>query len=388
MNPGVERLSRSAALQGDAALARLARARVAVSGIGGVGSWCAEALARTGVGSLTLVDDDRVAVSNVNRQCPATMATVGRPKVEAMAARLAEIAPEAEIVPCAMRFTGDGEFDLGGFDAVVDAIDSVDCKAQLILAATAAGVPTVSSMGAALRVDPTRVRVTRFEKVEGDGLARALRQRFRRLGRFPGRFAAVWSTEMPRADGGKNVRGSIMPVTAAFGMALAGEIIRRLADGAEREANAPSVAVRAVVALGSNIEPRGDFIARALAALGCLPSTRLLAVSAVEETEPVDVPEEFRDRRFLNCVAIFETCLEAADFSCRMHAIEDELGRVRTVRNGPRTIDLDLVDFGGMQSDDPELTLPHPRARERDFVWRPWRELERRLDGSAGKECR
>lgn len=378
MNPGVERLSRSAALLGDAALARLARARVAVIGIGGVGSWCAEALARTGVGSLTLVDDDRVAVSNVNRQCPATMATIGRPKVEAMAARLAEIAPEAEIVPCAMRFTGDGEFDLGGFDAVVDAIDSVDCKAQLILAATAAGVPTVSSMGAALRVDPTRVRVTRFEKVEGDGLARALRQRFRRLGRFPGRFAAVWSTETPRADGGKNVRGSIMPVTAAFGMALAGEIIRRLADGAER----------AVVALGSNIEPRGDYIARALAALGRLPSTRLLAVSAVEETEPVDVPEEFRDRRFLNCVAIFETCLEAADFSCRMHAIEDELGRVRTVRNGPRTIDLDLVDFGGMQSDDPELTLPHPRARERDFVWRPWRELERRLNGSAGKECR
>ena len=378
--------ARSEALLGEEAMKRLAAARVLVVGVGGVGSWCAEALVRTGLGHVTLMDDDVVAESNVNRQCPATAATIGWPKVEAMAERLRAINPQADVIARFERFEGFEGFEK--FDVVVDAIDSVDCKAELILGATEAGVPLVSSMGAALRLDPTKVRVTRFEKVEGDGLARALRQRFRRLGRFPGRFAAVWSTETPRADGGKNVRGSIMPVTAAFGMALAGEIIRRLADGAEREANAPSVAVRAVVALGSNIEPRGDYIARALAALGRLPSTRLLGVSAVEETEPVDVPEEFRDRRFLNCVAIFETCLEAAEFSRRMHAIEDELGRVRTVRNGPRTIDLDLVDFGGMQSDDPELTLPHPRARERDFVWRPWRELERRLDGSAGKECR
>lgn len=133
--------------------------------------------------------------------------------------------------------------------------------------------------------------------------------------------------------------------------------------------------VRAIVALGSNIEPRADYLARALAALAALPKTRLLQASAVVETDPVDVPPAFAEMKFLNQVAVFETTLDARGFSNRMHAIEDALGRVRTVRNGPRTIDLDLVDFGGVKMDDPELTLPHPRARERDFVMRPLAEL-------------
>lgn len=138
--------------------------------------------------------------------------------------------------------------------------------------------------------------------------------------------------------------------------------------------------VRAVVAFGSNIEPRRESLERALAALSGFPQTRLLAASEIEETEPVGVPDEFRDRKFLNRVAVYETALSARDFSVRMHHVEDWLGRVRgPVRNAPRTIDIDLVDFGGQVSDDPELTLPHPRAHERDFVWRPWRELERSL---------
>ena len=226
-----ERLSRSAALLGAERMARLAAARVLVVGVGGVGSWCAEALARTGAGHLTLVDGDAVAASNLNRQCPATVATLGRPKVEAMAARLGEVAPGCGVTALAVRYPDalpDG-FRLDGFDCVVDAIDSVDCKAELILAATAAGVPLVSSMGAALRTDPTRVRVTRFEKVEGDGLARALRQRFRRLGRFPSaKFGCVWSSEPPAPCAPGSVRGSLMQVTAAFGLCLAREAIGAL----------------------------------------------------------------------------------------------------------------------------------------------------------------
>ena len=132
---------------------------------------------------------------------------------------------------------------------------------------------------------------------------------------------------------------------------------------------------RAIVSLGSNVEPRADYLSRALAALAALPQTRLVAASSVAETEPVDVPPEFASQLFLNQVAVFETSLDPLDFSRRMHRIEDELGRVRTVRNGPRTIDIDLVDFGGMSLSVPELTLPHPRAREREFVMRPLAEL-------------
>ena len=118
--------------------------------------------------------------------------------------------------------------------------------------------------------------------------------------------------------------------------------------------------MQAVVSLGSNIEPRADYLARALAALAALPGTRLERASEPEETEPVGVPPEYAHLRFLNQLAIFETELEVHEFSRRMHAIEDALGRKRTVRNGPRT---------------PDLVLPHPRARERAFVMDPWRRL-------------
>ena len=135
------------------------------------------------------------------------------------------------------------------------------------------------------------------------------------------------------------------------------------------------VAKRVVVSLGSNIEPRADYLQRALAALSALPGTAFVRASSVLETEPVDVPAEFSALKFLNQVAIFETTLDPFEFSRRMHAIEDDLGRVRTVRNGPRTIDIDLIDFGGMVIDTPELVLPHPRAHFRDFVQTPLREL-------------
>ena len=145
--------------------------------------------------------------------------------------------------------------------------------------------------------------------------------------------------------------------------------------------------MQAVVSLGSNIEPRADYLARALAALAALPRTRLERASEPEETEPVGVPPEYAHLRFLNQLAIFETELEVHEFSRRMHAVEDALGRTRTVRNGPRTIDLDIVDFGGMVLDEPDLVLPHPRARERAFVMEPWRRLRQEV-ASGNAESR
>lgn len=133
--------------------------------------------------------------------------------------------------------------------------------------------------------------------------------------------------------------------------------------------------VRAIVSLGSNIEPRAEFLAQARAALASFPGTRLVQASSISETEPVDVPPEFAEQKFLNQIVVCETTLSPDDFACRMHAIEDALGRVRTVRNGPRTIDVDLIDFGGIVRNDPVLTLPHPRAHERAFVLNPLREL-------------
>lgn len=207
---------------GDRALSRLATLRIAVFGVGGVGSWCAEALVRSGARRLVLIDDDIVAPSNLNRQCEATDETLGASKVEAMKSRLLSIAPDAEIEALRVRFEPDSA--LPDADMIVDAIDSVDSKAALILAATEKGVPIVSSMGAALRRDPTKVELRRFDKVEGDGLARALRQRFKRLGRYPAkRFMAVCSTEPPAA---LETRASLMQVTAVFGMTLAAEVVR------------------------------------------------------------------------------------------------------------------------------------------------------------------
>lgn len=132
---------------------------------------------------------------------------------------------------------------------------------------------------------------------------------------------------------------------------------------------------RAVVSLGSNIGDRAAHLKRAVELLSVLPETKLVKVSGIIETEPVEVPKEFSGMKFLNQAAVFETNLSPHEFSDRMHAIEDDMGRVRLVRNGPRTIDIDLIDFGGVKMDDPELTLPHPRAKERDFVLVPLAEL-------------
>jgi tRNA A37 threonylcarbamoyladenosine dehydratase len=230
--------SRTELMLGTAALEALARTKVAVFGLGGVGGWCAEALVRSGVGRLMLVDSDKVAESNVNRQVMATTATVGEVKVEVLAKRLREINPLVELDVRARRYTEDtaGEFALGEYDYVVDAIDSLDCKAALIRHALSIPSATLfSSMGAALKIDPFQIRATEFRKVEGDGLARALRTKFKKTGGMPSRkFTCVWSPERrgnlgaETGDGepGKRVNGTVVHTTATFGFALAGLVVQ------------------------------------------------------------------------------------------------------------------------------------------------------------------
>lgn len=206
-------------------LAALGKVRVALFGVGGVGSWCAEGLVRTGVRRLTLVDSDRVAASNVNRQLMATTETIGELKVEALKRRLLALNPAAEIEARAERYdAGTAEsFSLGEYDFVIDAIDSVDCKALLICRALShPSVTLFSSMGAARRLDPLRVRTAEFWKIQGDGLARALRGRFRKSEETPQRrFMCVYSDEPPASQG----VGSLVQVTAVFGFALASMVV-------------------------------------------------------------------------------------------------------------------------------------------------------------------
>ncbi|MDE5913219.1 MAG: tRNA threonylcarbamoyladenosine dehydratase, partial [Muribaculaceae bacterium] len=219
--------ARERLVAGDAMMDALARTRIIVFGVGGVGSWCCEALCRSGAGHLTLVDSDLVAVSNINRQLMATTATVGRPKVDALAERLREINPAADIVARQEAYTADtaDSFALGSYDYVIDAIDSLADKALLIRMATAAPRPTTlfSSMGAARKLAPLQMRVSEFWQVKGCPLAAALRQRFKRSGLYPARkFKAVWSPEVRQnlmADAESN--GSLVHITAIWGMTLA-----------------------------------------------------------------------------------------------------------------------------------------------------------------------
>lgn len=228
-------LIRSRLALGEAAFARLRRARVAIFGLGGVGGWCAEALARTGVGSMLLVDFDRVAPSNLNRQLIATAGNLGRLKTEVLAERLAEAAPGTETATIAAAYTPENgaDFPLADCNCVIDAIDMLPAKAALIRHALSLPKCTLfSSMGAAGRLDPLRVKCAEFRKVSGDGLARALRRHFRQSGGLPERkFTCVYSDEpfSPDAqftENGKRVNGSIAPVTGAFGLALAGLVIK------------------------------------------------------------------------------------------------------------------------------------------------------------------
>lgn len=232
--------NRTERLLGAEAMAALAGVKVIIFGVGGVGSWCAESLMRTGLRHLTLVDADIVAVSNINRQAMATSSTVGMPKAEAMAARLRDINPEAEITAIQGLYTADTAeaFDLDSYDYIIDAIDSLADKALLILNATSTRRRFFSSMGAALKSDPTRIGVAEFWKVSGCPLAAALRRRFKKSGNMPRRkFKCVYSPELlenrPVADDTSGamsfnkvaVNGALCQVTATFGLTLASLVV-------------------------------------------------------------------------------------------------------------------------------------------------------------------
>ena len=233
-----EFFSRSEALLGAEGLDRLRNVRVIIFGVGGVGSWCAEALVRTGLTHLTIVDGDVVQPSNVNRQLPATRETLGRPKVEALRERLLSINPDAEIEAVHQYLTpalsqGEGEtsessdFRFEEYDYVIDAIDDVPAKADLIINATRARrVKVFCSMGAALRFDPTAVTTGELMSIKGDALAKAVRARMKKIGLHPyKKVRCVYSTEQAQRC---ETRGSLMQVTAVFGCTLASLIIRDL----------------------------------------------------------------------------------------------------------------------------------------------------------------
>lgn len=233
-----EQYVRTAMLVGEEGVARLRAAAVAVFGLGGVGSFAAEALARAGVGRLLLVDDDVVAPSNLNRQLIALRSTIGQPKALAAKARIADIDPDTVVEARVARYeaaTADA-FDLAAYDYIIDAIDSVTSKLLLIERAKAAGTAVISSMGTGDKLDPTAFRVSDIEQTEVCPLARVMRRELKRRGIRGVRV--VWSPEEPRVPqlsaeaappGRRAIPASISFVPGTAGLICAGEAIRHIA---------------------------------------------------------------------------------------------------------------------------------------------------------------
>ncbi len=227
---------RTQMLIGSDAMEKLKNARVAIFGLGGVGSWAVEALARAGVGYLTLVDNDDVSLTNINRQLPALHSTIGRQKTEVLKERVLDINPSCS-VECRNEFfsaqTCSGWF-FSGYDYIIDAIDTVKSKLLLIELADAVGTPIISCMGMGNRLDPTCITVSDISKTSYDGLARVMRKELRRRG-IP-KLKCVWSTEealspeacdeqLPEGCSRRSLPGSISFVPSAAGLILAGEVI-------------------------------------------------------------------------------------------------------------------------------------------------------------------
>ena len=221
-----EIFERSSVLLGEEAMERVRAARVIVFGVGGVGSWCVEGLVRTGFENITIVDFDVVCPSNINRQAMASTATVGVPKVFAMKERLLQINPNANITAINGAYNEDtaAQFHLEDYDYIVDAIDLLKDKMRLIINACNTDAVFYSSMGAALKTDPSKIRTAEFWKVQGCPLARALRNKMKNTHEFPARkFTCVFSDEQPMQ---RQQKGSLVHITAIFGLTIAGMIVR------------------------------------------------------------------------------------------------------------------------------------------------------------------
>ncbi|MBE6556451.1 MAG: tRNA threonylcarbamoyladenosine dehydratase [Ruminococcaceae bacterium] len=233
-----ERWSRQEYLMGEQAMARLRSARVALFGLGGVGAAAAEALARGGVGELHLIDHDTVSESNINRQLCALSSTVGRRKVDVVAERVADIAPETRVVTYPIFFLPETQLDFSAFDYVIDAIDTVSAKVEIARRAVAAGVPMIMCMGTGNKLDPTAFEVEDLANTSVCPLARVMRRELRRHGIE--HVKVVYSTEeahVPHSpmlgEHGKAIPGSVSFVPPVAGMIAAGEAIRTLC-GIER----------------------------------------------------------------------------------------------------------------------------------------------------------
>ena len=243
---------RTRLLIGEEAMNRLAQSRVAVFGVGGVGGYAVEALARSGIGALDLIDPDKVSLTNLNRQIIATRKTIGRPKVEAAKERILDINPECRVTIHPVFYLPEtrDSFDFTEYDYVIDAIDTVTGKLALITQAKAAGTPIISAMGAGNKMDPTALRVADIEETSVCPLARVIRSECRKRGIR--KLKVVYSTELPirptedadtirrKESGGdapalrKDIPGSTAFVPAAMGLIIGGEVVRDLIRGGGR----------------------------------------------------------------------------------------------------------------------------------------------------------
>jgi len=248
---------RTELLLGKSFIEKASKKQVIIFGIGGVGSWCAESLVRSGISHLTIVDSDSVSVTNVNRQLLATTKTVGKVKTDVLKERLLEINPEAEIIAQQKIYSPEtsASFELEKYDFIIDCIDSLANKVHLIQTATITGAIFFSSMGAALKMDPTRIKVAEFWKVQGCPLGAALRSRLKKTGGTSKKFRCVYSEELLQNKGEEilidksdtaeqptelkadnwshkkaRINGTTSYMPAMFGMTIAGLVIQSIAS--------------------------------------------------------------------------------------------------------------------------------------------------------------
>lgn len=221
-----DRFSRTRLIIGEEGLQRLWNSRVAVFGIGGVGGYVVEGLARAGVGAIDLIDKDQVDVTNMNRQIIAARSTVGRDKVEVMKERIMDLDPEIQVTPHKCFFLPETEFDFTKYDYVVDAIDTVTAKIDLAVRAREAGVPVIASMGTGNKMDPTKFEATTIDKTSVCPLAKVMRRELRKRGITD--LKVVYSKEEPVKQAERGVPASISFVPSAAGLIIAGEVVKDL----------------------------------------------------------------------------------------------------------------------------------------------------------------
>ncbi len=233
-----EQFERTGLLIGDGNVDNLADAKVAVFGVGGVGGYVVEALARSGVGRFVLIDKDTVSVTNINRQIIALHSTVGRPKVQVMKERILDINPDAKVETKECFFLPDNadEFDFSEYSYVVDAVDTVTAKLEIIVRAKEAKVPVISSMGAGNKLDPTRFQVTDIYKTSVCPLAKVMRRELKKRGIK--KLKVVFSTEeaitpgrVVSEEGRRATPGSVAFVPSVAGLIIAGEVIKDITNG-------------------------------------------------------------------------------------------------------------------------------------------------------------